>query len=78
VTHLSDLEHLVSLADMMGGHVKVRRAAREWRVCAVSDTHYDPNAYLGATLASATAPTITGAVLLCLKKLRAKETDHAE
>ena len=68
---MSDLEHLVSLADMMGGHARLHRLSRQW-ICQVR-TDVD-----GDMLASAIAPTITGAVLLCLQKLRTKETDHAE
>ena len=69
---MTDLEHLVSLADMMGGHAKMRRAGREWIVLALADGP------VGRPLAHAQAPTITGAVLLCLQKLRAKESTNAE
>ena len=69
---MTDLEHRVSLADMMGGHVKIRRADRAWVVLALADGP------AGRPLAHAQAPTITAAVLACLAKLRAKETDHAE
>ena len=68
---MSDLEHLVSLADMMGGHARLHRLSRQW-VCQVR-TDVD-----GDMLASAIAPTITAAVLACLAKLRSKESDHAE
>jgi len=67
---VSDLEHLVSLADMMGGHVKMRRVDRAWIVMALTDGP------ASSGLAHAQSPTITAAVLACLAKLRAKETDH--
>jgi hypothetical protein len=68
-----DLERLASVADMHGAHVRLRRQsrARKWTVSVVTDV-------AGLELASSAALTVTGAVLACLAKLRAKETDHAE
>ena len=67
---MSDLEHLVSLADMMGGHVKMRRVDRAWIVLALADGP------VGRPLAHAQAPTITAAVLACLAKPRMRETTN--
>jgi hypothetical protein len=72
---VSDLEHLVSLADMMGGRVAIGRTAGYW-VCEAR-TEYSM-LHGSQPLARAEAPTITGAVLLCLQKLRAKETTDAK
>ncbi|MCU0646641.1 MAG: hypothetical protein MUF00_01485 [Gemmatimonadaceae bacterium] len=65
----SDLEHLVSLADMHGAHVRLRKHSRKrvWTASVVTDGRHE-------LLATSTEPTITAAVLACLAKLRAKET----
>ncbi len=65
MTQPSDLEHLVALADMMGGHVRMSRRMRTWYAEAWTDGR--------VRLAVAEADTLTSAVLACLAKLRAKE-----
>lgn len=64
----ADLERLASMADMHGAHVRLHRRsrARKWTVSVVTDV-------TGTELATSTALTVTGAVLACLAKLRAKE-----
>lgn len=73
MTQLSDLEHLVALADMRGAHVRLRKRSKDraWTVSVVTDI-------CGLKLAVATADGVTGAVLACLAKLRAKEVGDAE
>jgi hypothetical protein len=62
---VSDLEHLVALADMMGGHVRIRRSGRQWHCSAWSDA--------GVPMAMKAGRTVTAAVLACLAMLREKE-----
>jgi hypothetical protein len=65
VTQLSDLEHLVALADMMGGYARIQRIMRQWYVSAWTDGN--------TLLAMGEAPTMQAAVLACLAKLRQRE-----
>jgi hypothetical protein len=67
---VSDLERLVSLANMMGGFVRMSRSAKQWHVTASSDG--------GRLLAVGQATSMTGAILACLANLRAEDATNAE
>ena len=67
---MSDLERLVSLANMMGGHVRVSRSAKQWYAVASSDG--------GRLLAVGQAASMTGAILSCLANLRAEDVTARE